>query len=79
MVDHCEQSSLPEHCKTVLRLTDSFILHPAALTDSLVADARSTFSDAQLAEWCLDVTKWSRQKVYVALGTDGRVAGYSPV
>ena len=29
------------------------------------------FSDPELAELLVDITKWSTQKIHVALGTDG--------
>jgi len=32
---------------------------------------REQLGDEELAELCLDVAKWSTQKVHVALGTDG--------
>lgn len=71
MIDRYETSALPEQVKTFLRLTDAFILHPSLLTDELVVEAHAACSEVQLVEWCLDVTKWSTQKVNVALGTDG--------
>jgi hypothetical protein len=33
--------------------------------------ARASFAPAELASLCLDITKWSTQKIHVALGTDG--------
>ena len=33
--------------------------------------ARTSFGPAELASLCLDITKWSTQKIKVALGTDG--------
>jgi len=35
-----------------------------------VATARALLTADELAELCLDVSKWSTQKVHVALGTD---------
>ena len=36
-----------------------------------MAKAREMFSTAQLVEICLDITKWSTQKIKVSLGLDG--------
>jgi alkylhydroperoxidase family enzyme len=70
-VDFYERSDLDGRTKTALRITDAFITRPDTLAASVVATARSVFSDEQLAELCLDITKWSTQKIHVSLGTDG--------
>lgn len=59
-IDFYERSDLPERSKVALRITDAFILRPDLFFDA-----------EQLAELCLDITKWSTQKIHVALGTDG--------
>ncbi len=70
-IDFYETSDLPEPHKIALRITDAFIIRPDALSADIVGPARATFSPEQLAELCLDITKWSTQKIHVALGTDG--------
>ena len=70
-VDFYEHSDLDERTKIALRITDAFITVPGALGAGVIADARSVFSESELAELCLDITKWSTQKIHVALGTDG--------
>ncbi len=69
-VDFYETSDLAEHHKIALRITDAFINRPEALTSESLVAARETFELKQLAELCLDITKWSTQKIHVALGTD---------
>ena len=54
-----------------LRVTDSFITQPDILSDTVAEQARASFEPAELASLCLDITKWSTQKIHVALGTDG--------
>lgn len=70
-VDHYERSDLAERHKVALRIVDAFIWRPADMSDELVAQAHEQFTDAELAELLLDITKWSTQKIHVALGTDG--------
>jgi AhpD family alkylhydroperoxidase len=70
-IDFYETSDLPEPHKIALRITDAFIIRPDELSADIVGPARATFSPEQLAELCLDITKWSTQKIHVALGTDG--------
>ncbi len=70
-IDFYERSDLPERAKLALRITDAFITLPGSLSESTVAAARAEFTPDELAELCLDITKWSTQKIHVALGTDG--------
>lgn len=70
-IDFYEKSDLSERTKVALRVTDAFITRPDTLPDASVTEARSMFSREELAELCLDITKWSTQKIHVALGTDG--------
>ena len=70
-IDFYETSDLAEPHKLALRITDAFILRPDVLSEDIVGPARAAFSPQQLAELCLDITKWSTQKIHVALGTDG--------
>ena len=46
---------------------------PNAITEELLMELRSFFSDDQLIELTLDVMKWNYQKVSVALGTDREI------
>jgi alkylhydroperoxidase family enzyme len=73
-IDFYESSDLDERTKTALRITDAMITAPRGLSDAVIGRARSLFSPAELAELCLDITKWSTQKIHVALGTDGAEA-----
>ena len=70
-IDFYERSDLPDRAKIALRVTDAFITRPDLLSDTVVEQARTLFEPAELASLCLDVTKWSTQKIHVALGTDG--------
>ena len=69
-IDRYESSDLDERTKVALRLVDAFIWSPRSMTADLIGAAHEHFSDAELAEILLDVTKWSTQKIHVALGTD---------
>lgn len=70
-IDHYEDSTLSERHKVALRIVDAFIWRPVDLSEALVAQAHEHFTDAELSELLVDITKWSTQKVHVALGTDG--------
>src|SRR5829696_706961 len=70
-VDRYETSDLDERIKAALRVTDALITLPAGLPEATAADARTLLGEDALAELVLDVSKWSTQKVKVALGTDG--------
>jgi alkylhydroperoxidase family enzyme len=70
-VDFYERSDLDERHKIALRITDAFITRPDTLSIETIVAARANYSPVQLAEMCLDITKWSTQKIHVALGTDG--------
>lgn len=69
-IDFYESSNLDERTKIALRLTDAFITRPDSLTDAVSKAAREVFSPAELAEMLVDITKWSTQKFYVAMGMD---------
>jgi alkylhydroperoxidase family enzyme len=69
-VDRYETSDLDERTKSALRVTDALITLPTSLSPEAVAGARALLAPDELAELCLDVSKWSTQKVHVALGTD---------
>jgi len=70
-IDFYERSDLPDRAKIALRVTDAFITRPDLLADITAGQARTSFEPAELASLCLDITKWSTQKIHVALGTDG--------
>jgi AhpD family alkylhydroperoxidase len=70
-VDFYERSDLPERAKVALRVTDAFITQPSPLSGVVAGQARASFGPGELASLCLDITKWSTQKIKVALGTDG--------
>ena len=70
-VDWYEHSDLPERAKVALRITDAFITRPDLLSDTTAEQAMILLGPAQLASLCLDITKWSTQKIHVALDTDG--------
>jgi alkylhydroperoxidase family enzyme len=70
-IDHYESSDLSERHKVALRIVDAFIWRPTDIDDELVQQARTNFTDDELAELLVDITKWSTQKIHVTLGTDG--------
>jgi alkylhydroperoxidase family enzyme len=70
-VDFYERSDLPERAKVALRVTDAFITQPSLLSEVVTRQARAAFAPGELASLGLDITKWSTQKIKVALGTDG--------
>jgi AhpD family alkylhydroperoxidase len=70
-IDFYERSDLPDRAKVALRVTDAFITRPDLLSDTVAEQARTSFEPAELASLCLGITKWSTQKIHVALGTDG--------
>jgi AhpD family alkylhydroperoxidase len=70
-IDFYERSDLPDRAKLALRVTDAFITRPDLLSDAVAEQARTSFGSAERASLCLDITKWSTQKIHVALGTDG--------
>jgi alkylhydroperoxidase family enzyme len=70
-IDRYETSDLPERHKVALRLVDAFIWQPTSIDARLVAQAHEHFTDDELAELLVDITKWSTQKIHVTLGTDG--------
>jgi len=60
-------SDLGDAAKAALRLADAMIICPAGADESLRIDLRKYFTESQIAEICLDVVKWSKQKYLVAL------------
>lgn len=76
-IDHYESSDLSERHKTALRIVDAMIWRPTETGPRLVEQAHAQFTADEIAEILVDVTKWSTQKIHVALGTDG--ADHLPV
>jgi alkylhydroperoxidase family enzyme len=76
-VDFYETSDLSERHKVALRIVDAFIWRPSDIDDELVEQAHAHFTADEIAELLVDITKWSTQKIHVALGTDG--ADHVPV
>ena len=70
-IDFYERSDLTDRAKVALRVTDAFITRPDLLSGAAAEQARTAFEPSELASLCLDITKWSTQKIHVALGTDG--------
>lgn len=70
-IDRYEDSDFDERRKTALRIVDAVIWRPTQMSDDLVEEAHAHFTDAELAELLVDITKWSTQKIHVTLGTDG--------
>ncbi len=69
-VDDYRTSDLPYRTKLALAVTDAMIGRPGDLDEALVRSVVDEFTVGELAELCLDVTKWSTQKINVALGLD---------
>ena len=70
-IDHYERSDLSERHKLALRITDAMILRPDLLSAETVGAALAEFGTETLFELCLDISKWSTQKIVVTLGLDG--------
>ena len=62
-----EHSDLGDAAKAALRLTDAMVIDPSLVDDELYGQLRESFTDVQIAELCLDIMKWSKQKFLVAL------------
>jgi alkylhydroperoxidase family enzyme len=69
-VDHYEQSELPAAQKAALRLTDSYLVSPAEMSDAVKADVAAHLSADQVIELALKLMGFSSDKVMVALGLD---------
>jgi alkylhydroperoxidase family enzyme len=70
-IDRYETSDLSERHKLALRITDAMILRPDLLAGEVVEAALDEFGSQALVELCLDISKWSTQKIVVTLGLDG--------
>lgn len=69
-IDNYRTSDLPYRTKLALAVTDAMTGRPGDLDGPLARSAMAEFSLDELAELCLDITKWSTQKINVALGLD---------
>lgn len=69
-VSRYEQGGLDESVVAALQLADALIMLPADADAGLQSVLRAHFSDAQIAELCFDVVKWSQQKALVATHID---------
>ena len=58
------------HHKAAVAFATQVMTQPKAITQELLEELRSFFSNDQLIELTLDVMKWNYQKVSVALGPD---------
>ena len=72
-VDDYENSDLPERQKVALRLTDAYIGWPAGIDAALRAQVLEHYTPTAAMELLLDISKWSTQKLPVALGMDASV------
>tara|TARA_Y100001970_G_scaffold112933_1_gene140932 strand:+ start:8535 stop:8786 length:252 start_codon:yes stop_codon:yes gene_type:complete len=61
------------HHEVAVAFATQLMTQPNAITEELLVELRSFFSDDQLIELTLDVMKWNYQKVSVALGTDREI------
>ncbi len=62
-----EGAGIGERAGAALRLADAMIVDPNGIGDGLDGELRPWLSDEQIAELALDVVKWSKQKLLVAL------------
>ena len=62
-----EKSDFSPAIKAALRLCDAIIMHPGRIEPSLREELAKHFTDRQIVEIAVDVTKWSQQKALVAL------------
>ena len=62
-----ESSDFSPAIKAALKLCDAIIMHPGRIDPALCDELREHFSEEQIVEIAVDVTKWSQQKALVAL------------
>lgn len=62
-----EKSDFSPAIKAALQLTDAMIMRPGQIEPSLREELAEHFTDQQIVEIAVDVTKWSQQKALVAL------------
>lgn len=66
--------TLEPHHRAAVALADALMTQPGGLSEELIVELRTHFSDDELVELTLDVMKWNYQKVSVATGTDFAIA-----
>ena len=76
-IDFYESSDLSERHKVALRIVDAFIWRPSDIERRARGAGACPLQAEEIAELLVDITKWSTQKIHVALGTDG--ADHVPV
>jgi alkylhydroperoxidase family enzyme len=74
-IDRYEDSALEERHKVALRLTDAYVTLPATIDEELASQVGSMFTAEEIVELVLDMSKWSTQKVHVALRIDADSGG----
>ena len=62
-----EKSDFSPAIKAALKLCDAMIMHPDRIDADLRDELREHFTEEQIVEIAVDVTKWSQQKALVAL------------
>jgi alkylhydroperoxidase family enzyme len=58
---------LGDRARAALRVADAMIVDPAGISPGLYEELQPSLTDAQIAELAVDVVKWSKQKLLVAL------------
>lgn len=66
-ISNYEASDFDARTKAALRLVDTIILTPQSIAPGLRDELHEHFTEAEIAEICLDVVKWSEQKQLVSL------------
>lgn len=69
-VDCYATSDLTARQKAALRYADAHLMGPGCIDASLRAEVCAQLTPAEVVELALDISKWSTQKVPVALGSD---------
>ncbi len=62
-----ENSDFSPAIKAALKLCDAIIINPGQIEPALREELAAHFTDEQIVEIAVDVTKWSQQKALVAL------------
>jgi hypothetical protein len=62
-----EGGELGDRAHAALRIADSMIVDPASISPALYDELHPWLTDEQIAELAVDVVKWSKQKLLVAL------------
>ena len=62
-----EGGELGDRARAALRIADSMIVDPSSISPELYEELHPWLGDEQVAELAVDVVKWSKQKLLVAL------------